>query len=148
MNRPGRVWAILLLAAGTCAAADPSTGNLRVAVHLPPGATGEVRVALCSSLSEFLDRKPPSHVASQAAGESSVLLFTNLPPGTYALKAYLDLNGNRNLDRDWRGRPREPWAISNGVRAKPARTSWKKATFPFQPFSSQPTPPPRLDLKM
>lgn len=147
MTRPIRIWALLLLTAGHCLAADSPTGALRVAVRLPPGATGEVRAALCASLAQFLDREPPARVASQAAGASATLLFTNLPPGTYALKAYLDLNGNLKLERDWLGHPREPWAFSNGVRAKPARRSWERAAFPFNPAASPAPLPQLLDLK-
>lgn len=146
MKRTGWIWA-LLLAAGHCAAADYPEGALRVAVRSPFGATGEVRAALCSSLAQFLDREPPAQVASQAAGTPAALLFTNLLPGTYALKAYLDLNGNQKLDRNWRGYPREPWALSKGVRAKPARTSWERAVFPFNPSASPSPPPQTLDLK-
>ena len=146
MKRTGWIWA-LLLAAGHCAAADHPEGALRVDIRSPFGATGEVRAALCSSLAQFLDQEPPAQVASQAAGTPAALLFTNLLPGTYALKAYLDLNGNRELDRDPLGRPREPWTMSNGIRAKPSRTSWEQAVFSFPGSSIPPTPLQRLSLE-
>lgn len=149
MSRPARIfWALLLLAAGNRAAADPPAGILQVEIRLPAGATGEVRVALCSSLNQFLDRQTPARrIARQAAGTSVTLPFTNLPPGRYALKAYLDRNGNQELDLDWLGLPQEPWAISNDIRAEPSPRSWESAAFPFDPAANPAPPLQILDLK-
>ncbi len=149
MNRAAGIGALFLLGTGIWAAADPPEASLQVVVRLPPGTTGEVRVALCSSLSQFLDQEPPmAQAASPAADAVARLPFTDLPPGFYALKAYLDLNGNRKLDRDWLGRPREPWAISNGIRAKPDRASWEGARFRLQ-RSADPAPSQLiLDLEL
>jgi uncharacterized protein (DUF2141 family) len=44
-----------------------------------------------------------------------VVVFADLPEGTYAIAAFQDLNGNRNLDRDPRGLPQEPYGFSNGT---------------------------------
>jgi uncharacterized protein (DUF2141 family) len=45
------------------------------------------------------------------AEASVVIAFPRLPPGTYALKAFQDLNGNGKRD------PGEPQAVSNGATA-------------------------------
>ena len=39
-------------------------------------------------------------------------LVVSLPPGEYAVAAYLDLNGNGKIDRNWLGLPAEPYALS------------------------------------
>jgi uncharacterized protein (DUF2141 family) len=35
-----------------------------------------------------------------------------LPPGQYAIAAYVDRNGNGRIDRNWLGLPAEPYALS------------------------------------
>ena len=129
-------------------AAEPEIGSLQVTVHLPLEATGEVRAILCTTLSQFLDQEAPAAQAAMNVHRSpAILLFTNLPTGRYALKAYLDLNQSCELERDLLGRPREPWALSNGIRAKPSRSSWPIAIFQFQPAPSDPRPSISVQLE-
>ena len=144
MTRAPWILALVLLSSP----GNSSAGDLPVAVHLPPGAIGNVQAILCSSLPQFLDQESPAAQAEALSAETSAsLTFTNVSAGSYALKAYLDLNGNRELDRDPLGRPREPWAMSNGIRAKPSRTSWEQAVFSFPGSSIPPTPLQSLCLE-
>lgn len=48
-------------------------------------------------------------------GKSAQVVFT-LPPGTYAVSTYQDVNGNKKLDRYFVGKPKEPYGFSNNVR--------------------------------
>jgi len=43
---------------------------------------------------------------------------TSLPPGTYAVSVYEDLNGNHKLDGNILGIPREPVGASNNPRGR------------------------------
>jgi uncharacterized protein (DUF2141 family) len=42
--------------------------------------------------------------------------FLDLAPGSYAVSAAHDINGNGKTDRNFVGLPTEPWAVSNQVR--------------------------------
>lgn len=48
-------------------------------------------------------------------GKSAQVVFA-LPPGTYAVSTYQDVNGNKKLDRYLVGKPKEPYGFSNNVR--------------------------------
>lgn len=97
-----------LLAAGPAAAAD-----LAVEVDgVEPGA-GRVFVALCTgSLAEESCRIGQS---GPAAGPSLRFGFTGVPPGTYAVAAFQDLDGDGRLGRTGLGLPTEPYGFSNGA---------------------------------
>lgn len=43
---------------------------------------------------------------------------TDLPPGTYAVSVYEDLNGNHKLDHNFLGIPREPVGASNNPKER------------------------------
>lgn len=51
-----------------------------------------------------------------ANAESLVYRFEGIAPGTYAVAAGHDLNGNRKIDANWVGIPQEPWGVSKEVR--------------------------------
>jgi uncharacterized protein (DUF2141 family) len=51
--------------------------------------------------------------ASPARSDASRFAFTDVPPGTYAVAVFQDLNGNGRLDRTPLGLPLEPYGFSN-----------------------------------
>jgi uncharacterized protein (DUF2141 family) len=61
--------------------------------------------------------RPLQSAQAVPAGLRGVCQFQPLAPGSYAWGAYLDENDNGRLDFDLTGRPREPYGVSNGVRA-------------------------------
>ena len=97
--------------------AQPKTqSHLTVNVRLSPGAHGELAYLVFDSPSGFPgDRgKALRHgFLPIPAGAQQLHFDTDLPPGTYAVSVYEDLNGNRKLDRNMLGIPREPVGVSN-----------------------------------
>ena len=67
--------------------------------------------------------------AGSERGEPFTVAFDNLPPGTYAVGAYHDENGNGDLDTNLLGLPIEGYALSNGVRAILAPPRFTDAAF-------------------
>src|SRR5574337_1890060 len=51
-------------------------------------------------------------VAVRAHPGSVEVRIPGLPPGAYAAVVLHDLNENRKLDRNWFGKPREQWGMS------------------------------------
>lgn len=48
----------------------------------------------------------------------AVATFADLPPGEYAIAIYQDINGNKKLDTNLFGYPKEPFGFSNNIKPK------------------------------
>jgi uncharacterized protein (DUF2141 family) len=57
------------------------------------------------------------------------VVFDALRPGTYAVGAYHDENGNGKFDTNFIGYPIEGYALSNGIRAIISRPRFTDASF-------------------
>ena len=104
-------WRAGMAAAGLIAAATAYAGQVSVSVENPPG-TGTVRVLLYDSPDAFADLREPLKILVVPAGVRPQADFEGLPAGQYAVMAYHDENGNRELDQNFLGIPREPLGFS------------------------------------
>ena len=121
----GRV--TIALAAWLCALALPaSAATVQVEVDgIEPGG-GQVRVALCQGgLSEASCVRGDD---APASGDRALFTFQGVPPGTYAVAAYQDANGNGRLDRTGLGLPLEPYGFSGTV-GRRGRPDFAEAAF-------------------
>ena len=100
----------LSLAAGTALA---STVEVRVSGVT---AKGKVNVAVCDK-ARFLKQCAYSASVPAQAGETTVAV-KDVPPGTWAVLAYQDENGNNELDRNLIGIPKEAYGFSRDARGK------------------------------
>ena len=103
----------IVLAAALSCALPAQAADLTISVS---GATapGTVRTMLFSDAASF-DRKTggtASFTAQPQAGRA-VATFHDLPPGRYAIAAFLDGNANERLDTNLFGVPSEPFGVSN-----------------------------------
>ncbi|GAB3370822.1 DUF2141 domain-containing protein [Massilia agri] len=73
-------------------------------------AKGTVNVAVCDR-ERFLKQCAYSATAPAQAGETVVTL-KDIPAGTWAVLAYQDENGNKELDRNFIGIPKENYGFS------------------------------------
>ncbi|SOD17606.1 DUF2141 domain-containing protein [Nitrosomonas ureae] len=87
--------------------------QIRVTVHgIEP--RGVLNVELYDDPEHFLFKKGRKRKVRTPAEEGSQQVCINLEqPGTYAVAAYHDLDGNRKLKRQWNLLPREPFGLSN-----------------------------------
>jgi len=93
-------------------------------------ATGNVFVGLYASPNKFLQGNQVDAFKKVRASTGPITVaFDNLPPGTYAVGAYHDENGNDQLDTSPLGLPVEGYALSNGVRAILAGPRFTDAAF-------------------
>ena len=73
----------------------------------------EVRVALYSSAQGFPDNDDQARMSKAVAtGDEITFYFSDLPPGEYSVAAFADSNGNAELDRNFLGKPVEPYSFS------------------------------------
>lgn len=75
---------------------------------------GPVRVAVHDASGGFPRGKPLQGI--EVDPTRPMALFRDLPPGRYAVVAYQDRNGNRELDRGLFGIPAEPYGFSRDAR--------------------------------
>lgn len=64
-----------------------------------------------------------------AESGSQRVCFDLVAPGTYALAAYHDMDGDRELARKWNMLPAEPFALSNNQKLKLRMPKFEEAAF-------------------
>lgn len=112
--------------------AEPDAAVL--AVETPFGAQGgRVRLIVYDSKETFLgDAAAKFEAEIDAEGVAIVRLGPALT-GDLAFVAYFDENGDGKLNRNMIGKPKEPYAFSNGVRPRLRRPKFSKAKVAVEP---------------
>jgi uncharacterized protein (DUF2141 family) len=117
-----------LLAAGAAASAPAPTAALArlaasdavvlavEAAFATPGSA--VRLTVYDSPENFLEAPALKDEAFVGEEGLAVLSLRGLAPGDYAFVAYLDENGDRKLNKNAIGKPKEPFIFSNNVKPK------------------------------
>ncbi|CAH0994075.1 hypothetical protein EMA8858_00182 [Emticicia aquatica] len=83
-------------------------------------STSVIRIAFYKKENQFPDEKKfafAKEFKPNKIGEATLSL-TDIPTGEYALAVYQDLNGNKQLDTNIIGFPKEPFGFSQNVRPK------------------------------
>ena len=110
MARAGLSGLVLLMAVGTARA-----GTLEVQVAGVRNSEGDVRVAVCSERT-FLE-KTCEHVGHAKAHPGVVTVQINgVSAGVWAVQAFHDENGDRAINRNFFGLPKEGIGFSNDAR--------------------------------
>lgn len=100
----------VLLSCALLLALPTSAATVEVRVTKVAGGKGKVNVAVCDR-ERFLKQCAYSASVPAVAGET-VVSFKDIPPGTWAVLAYQDENGNNQLDRNFIGIPTENYGFS------------------------------------
>jgi uncharacterized protein (DUF2141 family) len=110
---------IATLPAFTTVTSDTTTASLTVDVK---GLTkkGILYVGLYTPANKFAELSDSfKTVTISITNQTEVAAtFTDLPPGEYAIAIYQDTNGNKKLDTNLFGYPKEPFGFSNNVKPK------------------------------
>ncbi len=69
------------------------------------------------------------HSARHAVEAGTARLTFEVPKGRYAIKLFLDLNGNAEVDTNFLGIPKEPFGFSNNAKGKLGPPSFDAAAF-------------------
>ncbi|HYF23137.1 MAG TPA: DUF2141 domain-containing protein [Caulobacteraceae bacterium] len=116
--------------------ADPGAAQPASTVEITfevGASTGAVMAALYDSEAGYGARKPVRAVRVDADSGRVVARFEGLPPGTYALQAFHDLNGDGRMNTNVVGFPTEPFAFSNNAQPRGGPASWSAAAFQLGP---------------
>src|SRR6202011_3091172 len=125
-----RVMFFALAAALVFIAGPASAARIIVTIDGLHSAQGNVFVGLYASPAKFLQgNECDAQKKVRASTGPITVAFDNLAPGTYAVGAFHDENGNDHLDTNFLGLPIEGYALSNGVRAVMAKPTFQQAAF-------------------
>jgi len=120
----GRVLPLAVLATLLCfqsAAQAPHATRLTADVKLTDDAQGELAYLIFTSAPGFPGTKEKAYLHGFLPiplHSERVKFEVDLPPGTYAVSVYEDLNDNHKLDHNAIGIPREPVGASNNPKGR------------------------------
>jgi uncharacterized protein (DUF2141 family) len=116
------------LAATPAAAQEPVTLVVHVE-NISPGG-GVLRLGVYDEAHYPDDDAAPVASADIPAqmGETIVTL-TDLPPGTYAIETFQDINSNHKMDTSWLGLPLEPFGFSRDARPHLSKPGFAQVKF-------------------
>jgi uncharacterized protein (DUF2141 family) len=78
-------------------------------------------------------RKAMRQLVAPVRGRRSRVVFTDLPPGLYAVAAMHDENRNNKMDTNWLGLPKEGWGMSNNPHPRFSPPSFRECAFGVAP---------------
>lgn len=104
-------------------------GDLNIEVSVPSDRQGAVLVAVFDKADGFPRGTPLRTATAQPVQGKAMLQFTGLPPGEYAVTAFLDENSNTKLDANLFGLPTELYGFSRNARKLAGPPSFADAAF-------------------
>ena len=118
--------------------------RLLVTITGAKGTSGEMHVSIFNSPKQYEDcdvRRAPANqgpmfrqksVAVTAKNAAAVTVaFEDLPPGTYGVVGFHDINSDRRLNANFLGQPSEPYGFSKNARNPLGPPPFAKITIPF-----------------
>ena len=120
---------IILAALASLLAAAVQAGDLKLEVSVPHGRQGAVLAALFTTAQGFPRGAAAQVRKAEPVNGKATLEFLGLPPGDYAISAFLDENGNAQLDSNVFGIPTEPYGFSRNARAAMGPPAFVDAAF-------------------
>lgn len=91
--------------------------------------SGKIYVAIFDSAASFPDKAPFAFTSVEVKKQTEAKLVIELPEGDYAAGAYLDENGNNNLDTNVLGIPKERFGFSKNPRILFGLPSYQECEF-------------------
>jgi uncharacterized protein (DUF2141 family) len=119
MNTLSRITLGLITAVVLAPATTFASNTLRVTLTLASPDGGEAGCALYSDEAGFPSDGEKARTRQwHPAAATVVCEFTDLPDGLYAVGSSHDLNGNRVVDTNLVGMPKEAWGVSRNARPR------------------------------
>ena len=112
-------------------AAPPATYAITVQAQNVTNSRGMIGVLVFNSKKGWPDKSDVSFRsdAVPARQGTTSLTISDLPAGDYAIVVLHDENGNKKMDRNWLGRPKEQWGMSNNPKARFSAPGFNRARF-------------------
>ena len=129
-----RLPAVLLtaVAAGGLPAASPTAAHaaeVAVTVEEVRSTDGSLLVSVVRGERGFDGEDPPVARMMVRPTVPAARFSLDLPPGTYGIRMFHDLDGDGDLNTNLVGLPTEPWAFSNNAVGSFGPPKWGKVRF-------------------
>lgn len=122
------LWTLALPA--TSKADQPPSGSIEVQIDNVRSCNGSVGVALFNTKKGFPDKNTQALEGRSVPAENRcVVVFDNIPYGTYAVSIMHDENGNGKMDKGFFGIPKEGFGSSNNPKVKMGPPSFNDSKF-------------------
>ncbi len=121
---------MMVAAALLLADALPASGGAPITIEVRNvrNSHGRVHVDICPH-DRFLADGCRWHADAPAEAGTTTLTVPNVPPGDYAVQAFLDENDNGRIDRGLFGIPKEGVGFSRDARIAMSPPKWADAVF-------------------
>ncbi|MEQ9402446.1 MAG: DUF2141 domain-containing protein [Cyclobacteriaceae bacterium] len=121
---------ILILATAGLIPGVMTQHDLQIVISQIEKPEGEVGIWLYRNEESYMVRtKSQDHLWVPVKQKTVTATFPNLPQGEYAIVIIQDLNGNKNLDTNFIGLPKEPYGFSNNPSTTFGPPSFQGAKF-------------------
>jgi len=126
-----KYWILLLSMAGAGGpAAQAATADLTIRVENVLPAGGIIRLGLYDAARyPDDDSKPVASADVPAVPGETIVTLHGIPPGTYALQTFQDVNANDKMDTSWVGLPLEPFGFSQDAKPFLSKPSFDEVKF-------------------
>ena len=104
----------------------------RLEIHfsgLKPHSGSEILIGVYDQKQEFLSDNVFQTYEIPTQGKTDFSHVIHLPKGEYALALFQDLNGDKELNKNFIGYPTEPFTFSNNAPVRFGPPKWKDAVF-------------------
>lgn len=117
---------VLLFSISILCLAQSSQTSIDITVNFKnlESSKGEVFVQLFGADQNVIQSK-----TIPIKNKTAQITFTQLPQGSYAIRAFHDANNNGEMDTNWIGIPKEPYGFSNNVRGSYGPPDFQKQLF-------------------
>ncbi len=111
-------------------AGRPTAASLAIKVYNASPRGGMLRLGLYDAASyPDNDSVPVASADIPARLGENVIVLEGIPPGTYAIQTFQDVNANGEMDTNWLGIPLEPFGFSRDARPFLAKPRFKAVSF-------------------
>ncbi len=125
--------ALAAVTLGIATASHAASNSLSVPIGGLRSDKGQVGCLLFASADGF-PGNPDKAVGRQfvpIGSKAATCVFDNVAPGSYAIAAIHDENGNGKLDKNFLGIPTEGYGASRDARGTLGPPKWEDAVFPY-----------------
>jgi uncharacterized protein (DUF2141 family) len=111
--------------------ADPSAHALTISVDNVSNSKGVVGVLVFRSAQGWPEENGRAFRAVDVPAQPGqvTIVIAGLPDGVYGVVVLHDENKNQRLDRNWFGKPKEQWGMSNNPTARLSAPTFERARF-------------------
>lgn len=114
--------------------AQDGSATLVVHVHNVSPKGGTLRLGLYDQARYPDDDAAPVASADvRVEGGDHVITLNNIPPGTYAIQTFQDINNNDKMDVSWLGIPLEPFGFSRDAQPRLSKPRFAAVKFDLAP---------------